>query len=287
MQIPVNMILLGPEIKQISEPIEGERKKKKSPIVLKIPQGFELLFGRRALRTSKKVIDCEILDSVDEQRRETLILAEKYDSRSVSPVQLGKDFLEFLEKFPEMEQRQLARSIFVSEGIIHIQKRLATKLDENLQDMVTQGKLSYSVASRVVALDNQQQQREIADLFFAGKLKKAADVQRLVQLVKKNPSDSIEVLIKRLEENPNGQKQDSSEEGEWQPPVRDKPSLGFDLIVVGNEILRLATDLDLINQRGNLIPEYQRLTFDSKLKALEHRLIILRETLRQPILSYA
>ena len=279
--VSVREIYLGLEISRIPKLIKDGSRKKKNPVVLKTSQGFELLFGRRALQAHNGImIKCDVLDSVTQQQRAELILAERCDSGSISPIQLGRDFLKFLEGPPKMLRRELAWRIFIRDTIIYLHIRLVSDLAKDLQDMLMEGKLSSSVAFSISALENHEGQREIAQLYLEGKLKIVSDARKLVQLVKRNPNDPLKMLIGRLGENPSEPSQDSSDEREQQFSIQDESSLDLDPKSIGDEILRLAGKLDFLSVHISEVPGYQYPILDSKLRTLENHLRTLENHLR-------
>lgn len=275
--VSVREIYLGLEISRIPKPIKDGSRKIKNPVVLKTSQGFELLFGRRALQAHNgTMIKCDVLDSVTKERRRELILGERYDSGGIPRIQMGKDFLEILNDFPKMTRRGLAYRIMTAEITIYHHIALAQNLTEDLQDMVTEGKLASGVAYAITALDDERQ-REVAQPFIEGKLN-GIDAVPLVHLAKEIPEAPLQTLIKVLHGNQDTLKQDSSDENEWQPPI-PQPSSDLDVDAMVKRVLEMAGQLDELVQNLHKVSNVSRLTLKTHLRVLQSRMDVLRSTL--------
>ena len=271
MKIPLNEIVY-----QVGRPSTVNRtgnnritRTNRKPVVLKTPRGYKLLLGEQIIREKKnngaKEVECSVKESLTDQEKWELSLAEQYYSALISPMELGKSFVRYREA-NNITQQELARRTGITPGTIHHYESLIKTLDPNLAEKLESGVLTFKEARCIADIDSHERQREIAQPFLDGRLS-SVHVERIVGIAKSNRNMSVDDIINAR--NPNEKKNSNSADTVFsvQPPEAVQIA---DPDLVESSILRIAGELDAL--RLQHIPGYRRLKLISSLRILDSRL---------------
>ena len=240
----------------------------RDPVVLVNGDSFILLAGEKKVRLAREsgesYVECAVKESVTEQEKWELHLAEQYHSSLVPPMELGRAFMGYREKHG-VTQQELARRTGITPGTIHHYESLIRTLAPELGGKVDSGELTFKEARSIADIDDHDRQREIAVPFIKGALS-SVHVERIVGRAKAAPELNIDQLI---EEVINGKRQEPPRplETEITPPPapREKNTESLE-----STVLQLAGELDVLHMQ--IIPEYRRLKLISSLRILDSRL---------------
>ena len=237
---------------------------------------FILLAGARKLRTAQeageKEGECTVRESVTEQERWELLLAEQYHSSLVPPMDLGQAFIDYRDRY-DVTQQELARRTGITPGTIHHYESLIRTLAPGLGSKVNSGELTFKEARSIADIDDHDRQLEIAKPFVDGRLS-SVHVERIVGRAKNAPELSIDQII---EEVVNGKRPAVKPQPE-EPEVRaPEPPRERNTESLENMVLHLAGELDALPMQ--VIPEYRRLKLISCLRILDSRLRASLESL--------
>ena len=157
-------------------------------LVRKSLSGYELVAGERRLRATKlaglKEIPVIIKDFNDQQMMEISLL-ENIQRKDLSPIEEANAYSQLIKKL-NYTQEQLAKRIGKSRANISNLMRLLT-LPQEVQDMVSKGKLSYGQARTLLALDSQDKIVDLAKRCVKEDLS-VRELEKLTQKPsKKNP----------------------------------------------------------------------------------------------------
>jgi ParB-like chromosome segregation protein Spo0J len=154
----------------------------RDPVVLAVEDRYVLLAGARKLRTAQeageKEVECTVKESVTEQERWELLLAEQYHSSLVPPMDLGQAFISYRDKY-DITQQELARRTGITPGTIHHYESLIRTLAPGLGGKVNSGELTFKEARSIADIDDHERQLEIAKPFVDGRLS-SVHVERIV-----------------------------------------------------------------------------------------------------------
>jgi|TARA_B100001750_G_C15427437_1_gene556297 DNA-binding XRE family transcriptional regulator len=244
-------------------------RSKRDPIVLKTSRGYKLLSGENIINEAKlkgiKEIECKVKDSITDQERWEISLAEQYFSALIPPMELGKSFSRYREA-NKITQQELARRTGITPGTIHHYESLIKTLDPNLAEKLDAGILTFKEARSIADIESHSRQREIAQPFIDGTLS-SVHVERVVGIAKSERHMTIQDII---EEVISGKRKvvDKNESVFTIPPPNQNIVPNTNLIETS--ILKIAGELDAIQLQD--IPEYRRLKLISSLRILDSRL---------------
>jgi ParB-like chromosome segregation protein Spo0J len=272
-KVPISKIVLDPETLAGLE--EGMRdlprgsRVARDPVVLVDNGTFLVLAGARKVRTAQEAgeteIDCTVRESVTDQERWELLLAEQYHSSLVPPMDLGKAFIEYRDRY-EITQQELARRTGITPGTIHHYESLIRTLAPGLGGKVNSGELTFKEARSIADIDDHERQMEIAKPFVDGRLS-SVHVERIVGRAKSAPELSVDQII---EEVVNGKRPAKAPEP-VEVEIKEKPEpRERNTESLENMVLHLAGELDALHMQ--VIPEYRRLKLISSLRILDSRL---------------
>ncbi len=241
----------------------------RDPVVLIDDDRFILLAGARKLRTAQeageKEVECTVKETVTEQERWELLLAEQYHSSLVPPMDLGQAFIDYRDRY-DVTQQELARRTGITPGTIHHYESLIRTLAPGLGSKVNSGELTFKEARSIADIDEHERQLEIAKPFVDGRLS-SVHVERIVGRAKNAPELSVDQII---EEVVNGKRPAQKPETE-EPEIREpQPPRERNTESLENMVLHLAGELDALPLQ--VIPEYRRLKLISCLRILDSRL---------------
>lgn len=275
MQIPVEQIIPDPEQKQrnLEGQSPGELRKGLSavglnqPVLVRQVNGsgtYMIVVGERRWRTAQSAgqsgIECTVRSDVSEQDIRELQLSESYHHESVPPMEMGRAFLNYRERFG-VSQQELARRTGITPGTIHHYESLVRNLAADLGEKVRSGELTFKEGRSIADIEGADRQREIAEPFVSGRLS-SVYVEKVVGYAKKNPSMPIEQI---LEDVLKGTRAEDKAQKEAEPT----PKIGVDISKLESAALRLAGELDAMQLQ--VIPEYRRLNTISALRILDSK----------------
>ena len=275
MQIPVEQIIPDPEQKQrnLEGQSPGELRKGLSavglnqPVLVRQVNGsgtYMIVVGERRWRTAQSAgqsgIECTVRSDVSEQDIRELQLSESYHHESVPPMEMGRAFLNYRERFG-VSQQELARRTGITPGTIHHYESLVRNLAADLGEKVQSGELTFKEGRSIADIEGADRQREIAEPFVSGRLS-SVYVEKVVGYAKKNPSMPIEQI---LEDVLKGTRAEDKAQKEAEPT----PKIGVDISKLESAALRLAGELDAMQLQ--VIPEYRRLNTISALRILDSK----------------
>ena len=275
MQIPVEQIIPDPEQKQrnLEGQSPGELRKGLSavglnqPVLVRPVNGsgtYMIVVGERRWRTAQSAgqsgIECTVRSDVSEQDIRELQLSESYHHESVPPMEMGRAFLNYRERFG-VSQQELARRTGITPGTIHHYESLVRNLAADLGEKVRSGELTFKEGRSIADIEGADRQREIAEPFVSGRLS-SVYVEKVVGYAKKNPGMPIEQI---LEDVLKGTRAEDKVQKEAEPA----PKIGVDISKLESAALQLAGELDAMQLQ--VIPEYRRLNTISALRILDSK----------------
>ena len=150
-------------------------------LVQKKGNRYEIIAGERRWRASRKAglteIPAIIRDYSDQETLE-LSLIENIQRQDLNPIEEAKAFRRLLDEF-QLRQEDLAARVSKSRTAITNSVRLL-KLDERVQDMLTQGQLSMGHARALIPVEIGEEQYLIAQQ-IAEKQLSVRDVEKLIK----------------------------------------------------------------------------------------------------------
>lgn len=150
-------------------------------IVRKTLAGYELVAGERRWRASQKAglksIPAIIREYTDAEMTE-IALIENLQRENLNPIEEGMAYRRLMEEFG-LTQEEVARKIGRSRSLIANTIRLLN-LPSVVQEYVSRGTLSMGQARPLLSLENEELQREAADMIIAEGLS-ARDAEELVK----------------------------------------------------------------------------------------------------------
>ena len=273
MKIPVDLIVQDPQLaagaKKGSRDLPRGSRIARNPVVISDNGRYVLLSGSRkfnsACEAGEREIECTVRDSVSDQERWELQLAEQYHSSLVPPMDLGRAFIRYRDKYG-VTQQELARRTGITPGTIHHYESLIRTLAPGLGDKVNSGELTFKEARSIADIDDHARQMEIAQPFIVGTLS-SVHVERIVGRAKNAPELSVDQLIEEVVNGKRPQLAEKPARAEPQPSPAPRESNTESL---ENQVLHLAGALDALPMQ--IIPEYRRLKLISSLRILDSRL---------------
>ncbi len=279
MQIRITSIVPDPEQPRKhfeSKPLEDFRNGVNSqgvlhPLVIRRnPDGsgtYMIVVGERRWRAAVAAdqcdIECIVKNELSEQEARELQLSENYHHEAVPPMEMGRAFLHYREKYG-VGQQELARRTGITPGTIHHYESLVRNLAPDLGERVESGELTFKEGRSLADIDDHDRQREVAAPFVAGRLS-SVYVEKVVGYAKKWPTKSIEQVLETVLK---GTRAEAKVKSEADRAARG----GFDITRLEGEVLELAGELDALQLRR--IPEYRRLNLISSLRILESKVAL-------------
>ena len=279
MQISIDQIIPDPEQKErnLEGQSPGELRKGLSsiglnqPVLVRPVDGngngtglYMIVVGERRWRTAQSTgqvgIDCTVREDVSEQDIRELQLSESYHHESVPPMDMGRAFLSYRERFG-VSQQELARRTGITPGTIHHYESLVRNLTPDLGEKVQSGELTFKEGRSIADIDGADRQREIAEPFVSGRLS-SVYVEKVVGHAKKNPTMPIEQILEDVLKG-------TRAEDKVQKEVEPAPKTGIDITKLEATALQLAGELDAMQLQ--VIPEYRRLNIISALRILDSK----------------
>ena len=151
-------------------------------LVRKAVSGYDLIAGERRLRASKlagkETIPAVVVD-FDDQKMMEISLLENIQREDLTPIEEANAYNQLIKKY-HYTQEDLAKQLGKSRTNITNVLRLLN-LPKEVQKMVSEGKLSYSQARAILALEDNSQMIEVANQAAAEGL----SVKQIEKLCKK------------------------------------------------------------------------------------------------------
>lgn len=175
-------------------------------IVQKQDDYYEIIAGERRWRAAKLAGLKEvpvIIKNYTEQERVEIALIENIQREDLNPIEEALAFRRLLTEF-ELKQDELAERVSKSRTAVTNSMRLL-KLDERVQQMVVDEKISTGHARALLALEDKEQQYTLANKIFDEKLS-VRETERLMKNFqkekenKKSQKTENEFIYKGIEE---------------------------------------------------------------------------------------
>ena len=183
-------------LKQLSSSIK-ERGIFQPILVRKSLKGYELIAGERRLKASKmaglKEIPAVVLDGVDDKDMMEVSLLENIQREDLNPIEEAQAYDQIIKKL-DYTQDELAKRVSKSRAYITNTLRLL-KLPKKVQDMLSNGKLSYGHGRALLSLEEEDKIIELANKIVKEDLT-VRQVEKLVSTKQKlKKALKIKILI--------------------------------------------------------------------------------------------
>ena len=214
---------------------------------------FELIAGERRLRAAKlvqlKKIPAIIRNYTDQQTSEIAII-ENVQRQNLNPIEEARAYQRLIEEFG-YTQEKIAKKIGFSRSQIANTIRLL-KLSPLVRELVSAGKLSTAQVRPLLTLENEELQKQAADMIIAENLT-SKTVEAFMREFKRTMTMSEDEVKKILTDTPEVQEEKISapeKVPEVQTPAENIPNTSDN----GEEkISRQATSIDLDIPRENYV----------------------------------
>jgi len=154
-------------------------------LVQKKKNYYEIIAGERRWRAAKlagiKEVPIIVKDYTDQEIVE-ISLIENIQRENLNPIEEAMAFKRLLQEF-QLKQDEVAEKVAKSRTAITNSLRLL-KLDERVQEMVIEGKLSSGHARAIISIEDKEKQYMVAQKIFDEKLN-VRDVEKLVKNIDK------------------------------------------------------------------------------------------------------
>lgn len=158
-------------------------------VVQKQDDYYEIIAGERRWRAAKLAGLKEvpvIIKNYTEQERVEIALIENIQREDLNPIEEAMAFKRLLTEF-ELKQDELAERVSKSRTAVTNSMRLL-KLDERVQQMVVDEKISTGHARALLAVEDKEQQYNLANKIFDEKLS-VRETERLMKNLQKEKKD--------------------------------------------------------------------------------------------------
>ena len=158
-------------------------------VVQKRDDYYEIIAGERRWRAAKLAGLKEvpvIIKNYTEQERVEIALIENIQREDLNPIEEAMAFKRLLTEF-ELKQDELAERVSKSRTAVTNSMRLL-KLDERVQQMVVDEKISTGHARALLAVEDKEQQYNLANKIFDEKLS-VRETERLMKNLQKEKKD--------------------------------------------------------------------------------------------------
>lgn len=136
------------------------------------PGEYELIAGERRFRASKiagmKDIRAIVKQSADDKQKFDLALIENLQREDLDPVEEAKAFKRLIEEFGHTHE-EIAAVIGKNRTVITNTLRLLN-LPEDIQDLITEGKISAGHGRMLAGIEDEQQIRALVEQILSEKL---------------------------------------------------------------------------------------------------------------------
>ena len=132
-------------------------------VVKKVEDHYQIIAGERRWRAAKQAGLKDIpviIKDYDEQQIAEIALIENLQREDLNPIEEAKAYQSLIEKY-QLKQEEIAEKVFKSRSVITNALRLL-KLDEEVQLMLMEGKITNGHAKAVLGLEDKEEQRAVA-----------------------------------------------------------------------------------------------------------------------------
>ena len=132
-------------------------------VVKKVGDHYQIIAGERRWRAAKQagLKDIPVIvKDYDEQQIAEIALIENLQREDLNPIEEARAYQARIEKY-QLKQEEIAEKVFKSRSVITNALRLL-KLNEAVQDMLMEGKITNGHAKAILGLDDKDQQLEVA-----------------------------------------------------------------------------------------------------------------------------
>ena len=146
---------------------------------------YEIIAGERRWRAAKQAGLNEVpvmIRKYNENEIVEIALIENIQRDNLNPIEEAMAYKRLMEEF-ELKQDEVAEKVAKSRTAIANSLRLL-KLDERVQEMVIEGKLSSGHARAIISIEDKEKQYMVAQKIFDEKLN-VRDVEKLVKNIDK------------------------------------------------------------------------------------------------------
>lgn len=167
-------------------------------LVRKRDDYYEIIAGERRWRAAKMAGVKEvpvIIKDYTEQEIVEIGLIENIQRENLNPIEEAMAFKKLLEEF-NLKQDEVAERVSKSRTAVTNSMRLL-KLDERVQQMIVDDMISTGHARALLAIDNKEQQYELANKIFDEKLS-VRETEKLVKDIKNPKKEKIKKPVENL-----------------------------------------------------------------------------------------
>ena len=176
-------------------------------IVQKKKDHYEIIAGERRWRAAKMAGITEVpvlIREYDRQQSMEVALIENVQRADLNPIEEAQAYQRLIQEF-HLTQEEIAARVSKNRATITNSMRLL-KLDERVQEMVSDGRISSGHARAVLGVENGEQQFQLANKIVQEVLS-VRDVEKLVKMMnrpekkkKEEKGPDIQLIYRQLEE---------------------------------------------------------------------------------------
>ena len=164
-------------------------------VVKKVEDHYQIIAGERRWRAAKQAGLKDIpviIKDYDEQQIAEIALIENLQREDLNPIEEAKAYKQLIDEF-SLKQDEVADKVSKSRTAITNALRLL-KLDERVQNMVIEECISSGHARTLLAIENKEEQYDIACMVFDQKLS-VRETEKLIKKLnnKETPKKKIEL----------------------------------------------------------------------------------------------
>lgn len=169
------------------------------PLIVQKKKGYyEIIAGERRWRAAKMAGLKEVPVIIKEYTRQEIVeisLIENIQRENLNPIEEAMAFKRLLEEF-NLKQDEVAERVSKSRTAVTNSMRLL-KLDDKVQQMIVDDMISTGHARALLALDNKEQQYNIATKIFDEKLS-VRETEKLVKSLKNPKKPAVKEKIEHV-----------------------------------------------------------------------------------------
>ena len=176
-------------------------------IVQKKKDHYEIIAGERRWRAAKMAGITEVpvlIREYDRQQSMEVAVIENVQRADLNPIEEAQAYQRLIQEF-HLTQEEIAARVSKNRATITNSMRLL-KLDERVQEMLSDGRISSGHARAVLGVENGEQQFQLANKIVQGVLS-VRDVEKLVKMMnppekhkKEEKGPDIQLIYRQLEE---------------------------------------------------------------------------------------
>ena len=176
-------------------------------IVQKKKDHYEIIAGERRWRAAKMAGITEVpvlIREYDRQQSMEVALIENVQRADLNPIEEAQAYQRLIQEF-HLTQEEIAARVSKNRATITNSMRLL-KLDERVQEMLSDGRISSGHARAILGVENGEQQFQLANKIVQEVLS-VRDVEKLVKMMnrpekkkKEEKGPDIQLIYRQLEE---------------------------------------------------------------------------------------